>query len=59
MKQEALREHCKQVGIRISEKPSGAVRFIGHEVDVSFAEWRLVRFDDLKPAKFSANGKGE
>jgi len=59
MKQEAIREHCKQAGIRVIESASGAVRFVGYEVDISFANWRLVRFDDLKPAKFSANGKGE
>jgi len=59
MKQEAIREHCKATGIRIIEKPTGSVRFVGYEVDISFANWRIVRVDDLKAARFSANGKGE
>lgn len=56
MKQEAIREHCKTERIRIMEKPTGAVRFVGHDVDISFANWRTVRVVDLKPARGSATG---
>lgn len=49
MTEQDLREHCTRHRIRVYEKPSGALRFVGEGVDVSTSGWKDVNIQTLEP----------
>ena len=48
MQATTIREYCKNHHINVIEHPGGAVRFIGHGVDVAYATWQYVKVADLR-----------
>jgi hypothetical protein len=47
-KRDTIRAHCTAHHIRIIERPGGLVRFVGHEIDVSYSAWEYVTLSDLR-----------
>lgn len=45
--EQTIRAHCAEHGIHIRQSPSGTLRFIGYEVDVSFSDWKHTSIESL------------
>jgi hypothetical protein len=48
MKKE-VQDFCARNGIDISELPSGAIKFKGHQIDLTYSGWAHVKITDLMP----------